>query len=141
VDAVSTAVRDRGAADALGLVLIAPAIIGLALLVIHLGRHVDANAQVRTAAESAAQAAALQRSPGQAVAAATSTATAMLTDPDTCATPAVSTDVSRFVPGGSVTVTVACGVSRRGVEPVVRSSSRRAATAVATVDPYRAVLP
>lgn len=138
---MSATPRDRGAADALGLVLIAPAIIGLALLVVHLGRHVDANAQVRTAAESAAQAAALQRSPGQAVAAATSTATAMLTDPDTCTAPTVAADVSRFVPGGSVTVTVTCGVNRRGVEAVATSSARRAATAVATVDPYRAVLP
>ena len=34
--------RDRGAADALGLVLIAPAVIGLAILVVALGRGVDA---------------------------------------------------------------------------------------------------
>jgi Flp pilus assembly protein TadG len=138
---VSRSTRDRGAADALGLVLIAPAILGLALLVIHLGRQVDANAQVRTAAESAAQAAALQRSSGRATAVAVDTATAMLTDPDTCAAPTVATDTSRFAPGGTVSVTVTCGVSARGVEVVARSGSRRSATAVATVDPYRAVVP
>ena len=59
----SSAGRDRGAAEALGLVLIAPVAIGLALLVVFLSRQVDARAQVRTAAESAAQAAAQERSP------------------------------------------------------------------------------
>ncbi len=134
-------IRDRGAADALGLVVIAPAIIGLALLVIHLGRQVDANAQVRTAAESAAQAAALQRSAGRAEAAAVETATAMLTDPDTCARPSVIVDLGAFAPGGTVRVVVECGVSTRGVEPVASGERRRRAVAVATVDPYRAVVP
>ena len=53
--------HDRGAADALGLVLIAPVMVGLAILVVSLGRGVDSQAQARSAAEAAAQAAVLER--------------------------------------------------------------------------------
>ena len=63
---MSSVRRDRGAADALALVLIAPAVIGLAVLVVMLGRSVDSRAQAQSAAEAAAQAAALERSPGAA---------------------------------------------------------------------------
>jgi Flp pilus assembly protein TadG len=129
--------RDSGASDVLSLVLIAPAMIALALVVIFLGRQVDAQAQVRSAAEAAAQAAALQRSPGQADAAARRTVAAMLVDTDTCLRPQVTVGLSRFVAGGSVSVEVACEVSTRGV--VATGAPRRvfSATAVARLDAYR----
>lgn len=130
--------RDRGAADALALVLLAPASVGLALLVVALGRQVDARAQVRTAAESAAQAAALERSPAAARVAVERVVAAMLTDPDTCSDPTVAVDTSAFAPGGSVVVTVTCRVSDRGVEPVGAGRPVLAATATATIDPLRA---
>lgn len=133
--------RDRGAADVLGVVLLAPAVIGLALLVIFLGRQVDAQAQVRTAAESGAQAAALSRSAPAAADAARRAAAAMLTDADTCTSPRIDVDVSGFAPGGSVAVTVICTVSRRGVEPVTASTRTVRSTATATIDPFRAVTP
>ena len=129
--------RDRGAADALGLVLIAPAVIGLALLVVALGRGVDARAQTRSAAESAAQAAALERSPGAAEAAARRVAAAMLVDHDTCAHPSVSVDTTEFGPGGAVRVTVECHASSRGIEAVQGADRRSAATAVAHIDDFR----
>ena len=44
--------RDRGTADALGLVVLAPFVVGLALLVVWVGRSVDVDAQLRTAAEA-----------------------------------------------------------------------------------------
>ena len=94
--------HDRGAAEALGLVLVAPVAIGLALLVVFLSRQVDSRAQVRTAAESAAQAAAQERSPAAAVAAARQVVDAMLTDPDTCDSPAADVDVTQFGSGGLV---------------------------------------
>lgn len=129
--------RDRGASDALALVLLAPAMIGLALLVVFLGRQVDARAQVRTAAESAAQAAALARDPATAEQAALETVGAMLVDPDTCEAPSVTVDLSAFAPGGSVSVTVTCDVARRGLDPLPVPSVRTSATATAAVDPFR----
>ena len=84
---MSSVRRDRGAADALALVLIAPAVIGLAVLVVMLGRSVDSRAQAQSAAEAAAQAAALERSPAAADAAARRVAEAMLVDHDSCSTP------------------------------------------------------
>ncbi len=136
--------RDRGAADALGLVLIAPAVIGLAILVIALGRGVDARAQVRSAAESAAQAAALERSAGEAVAAANTAARAMLVDDDTCADPAVvvvypsAPPPNAGITSGFVEVTITCGVSNRGIEVVQDGVRDESVTAVATVDFFRA---
>jgi Flp pilus assembly protein TadG len=131
-------VRDRGAADALALVLIAPAAIGLALLVVALGRGVDARAQTHSAAESAAQAAALERSPDAATRAASRVVQAMLVDTDTCPSPNVIVDTAQFRPGGTVRVTVECQPSTRAVEAVQTSSPVLRATAVAHVDEFRA---
>ena len=134
---------DRGAADALGLVLIAPAILGLALLVISLGRGVDATAQVRSAAESAAQAAALERNPTAASAAARRAVEATLGDSSSCDDPSVVTVYPPVPPPGSgidagvVRVTVSCQVSDRGVEVISRPYDE-SVTAVATVDFFRA---
>ena len=69
--------RARGAADALALGLIAAAAIGLAVLDVMLGRSVDSRAPAQSAAEAAAQAAALERSPGAADTAARRVAQAM----------------------------------------------------------------
>jgi Flp pilus assembly protein TadG len=137
------AARDRGAAEALGLVLIAPVAIGLSVLVVFLSRQVDARAQVRTAAESAAQAAAQERSPAAAELAAQQVVAAMLTDPDACASPRVDVDLREFRAGGLVAVTVSCYVSARGIEPIAPSdpespSRKHSATATATIDPFRA---
>lgn len=133
--------RDRGAADALGLVLIGPAVVGLALLVVSLGRGVDATAQVRSAAEAGAQAAALERSGADADAAARRAVGRALATGQTCA----SFDVAVAHPGAlpssgevaSVAVTVTCRVSDRGVEVIGRSYTE-AVTAVATLDTFRA---
>jgi Flp pilus assembly protein TadG len=136
-------VRDRGAADALGLVLIAPAILALALLVISLGRGVDAKAQIRSAAESAAQAAALERDPSAAGEAARRAAESMLADSSTCDEPTVVTVYPPTPPAGAIVnvgvvrVTVTCRVSARGVE-AIRQPYTESATAVATIDFFRA---
>lgn len=131
--------RDQGAADALALALLAPVAVALALLVVFLGRQVDARAQVRSAAESAAQAAALERSPAAAEAAARGVAAVSFVDPDTCVDPEVVVDTSSFVPGGAVAVTIECEVSRRGLGPLDAPRRRFAATATATIDPFRSV--
>ena len=131
--------RDRGAADALGLVVIFPAMLGLALLVLFLGRQVDTRAQVQAAADAAAQAAALSRSPSVAVGAASRAAAAILTDRRACpAGPLVGIDAGSWAPGGRVTVTVSCSPSRAGFEPLTPPARTFTATASAEIDPNRA---
>jgi len=129
---------DRGSSDALGLALMTPAAIGLAVVIIFLGRGVDSRATVQSAAESAAQAAAQERSAGAAMAAAQDVGRAMLVDPSSCASPNVSVDVSDFRPGGQVAVTVTCTVSTDGLELIdPPSGGVNTATAFASIDPLR----
>ena len=131
--------RDRGSADALGLALLAPAAIGLAVVIVFLGRGVDSRATVQGAAEAAAQAAAQERSPAAAVAAAQEVGAAMLVDASSCSLPQVSVDTSTFGPGGRVVVTVSCTVSSAGLELVdPPSTGPTTATAFAAIDPFRA---
>lgn len=130
--------RDSGVANALGLVLIAPASIGLALLVVALGRSVDTDAQLRTAAEAAAQAAALERDVSSAETAAQRLVDDMFANDsickpdrpraDTTYTPESDTRVEPGVmSGGVVTVTVGCPSSNGDdagfTDPVVAYAS------------------
>ena len=128
---------DRGSSDALGAALIAPAAIALALVILFLGRSVDGRATVQSAAESAAQAAAQERSPAAAIAAAEQVGAAMLVDATSCSEPSVVVDTSAFGPGGTVAVTVACTVSAAGLELIDPPAQTSTATAFATIDPYR----
>lgn len=131
--------RDRGEANALGLVLIAPAAIGVALLVLWIGRKVDTEAQVQAATSAAAQSAARQRTADAATAAARTTAAAMLDDATACAGGAtISVDTSQFHPGGSVRVTVACRPSTADVSLLAPRPDALTASASAAIDPYRA---
>lgn len=137
------AVRDRGAADALGLVLIAPVAIGLAVLVVALGRDVDARAQVRSAAAAGAQAAALERNAADADRAAKRVVGAMLIDHDACPAPDVSVDFP-VVPAdgvgiafGTARVTIRCDVSSGGLELVRSERAGEVFTASASVDFFR----
>lgn len=135
--------RDRGAADALGLVLIAPVAIGLAVLVVALGRDVDARAQVRSAAAAGAQAAALERNATDADRAARRVVGAMLVDDDACSDPDVSV-VFPAVPAdevgialGTTQVTIRCDVSSSGLELVRSERAGEVFTASASVDFFR----
>jgi Flp pilus assembly protein TadG len=134
--------RDDGSSDALGLALLTPAAIGLAVVIVFLGRGVDSRATVQSAAESAAQAAAQERSGAAAVAAAEEVGRAMLVDPTSCASPRVLVDLSDFRPGGQVAVTVSCTVSADGLELIdPPSTGAYTATAFAAIDPLRATEP
>jgi len=134
--------RDRGAAEALGLVLLAPAVIGLALLVVSLGRRVESEAQVRTAAEAAAQAAALERTHAAGALAAERVAREMLVNDKTCddLTVSVPNEPGRGVGmrAGLIEVTVRCTQGNDGLEVVQPNDVVQAATAFATVDRFRA---
>ncbi len=130
---------DRGSSDALGLALLTPAAIGLAVVIVFLGRGVDSRATVQSAAESAAQAAAQERSPAAAIGAAEEVGRAMLVDTASCSSPQVRVDVSDFRPGGQVAVTVSCTVSTGGLEVInPPSTGPNVATAFAAIDPLRA---
>jgi len=131
--------RDDGSSDALGLALLTPAALGLAVVIIFLGRGVDSRATVQSAAESAAQAAAQERSGPAAVAAAEEVGRAMLVDPSSCSSPSVAVDLSDFRPGGQVAVTVSCTVSADGLELIdPPSTGPTTAIAFAAIDPLRA---
>jgi hypothetical protein len=130
--------RDRGEANALGLVLIAPVAVALAVLILWIGRKVDADAQVQAASSAAAQAAARQRSPAAAVAAAQSTALLMLTDVKACSGgPKVSIDASLFRAGGEVTVVVACSPQRSDLLVAGPAPATFSASSTASIDTYR----
>ena len=136
---VVTPSSDRGEANALGLVLIAPVAVALAILILWIGRKVDTDAQVQAASSAAAEAAAHQRDPAAAVAAAQSTAALMLTDVTACSSgPAVSIDASQFRPGGEVTVTVACSPRRSDLLLAHPNAATFVASATASIDAYRA---
>jgi Flp pilus assembly protein TadG len=132
--------RDRGAAEALGLVLLAPFVILLAFLVVAMGRSVDSEAQMRTAAEAAAQAGALERSHAAAQSAAERLVSEMMADSFcTDASVAVPSDVSRGVGMGAglIEVTLTCTMGNDGLEAVTQPVTR-SVTAYATVDRFRA---
>ncbi|NNE12710.1 MAG: hypothetical protein HKN41_10775 [Ilumatobacter sp.] len=123
--------------------LVAPVVLMIALLVVSLGRGVDARAQVRSAAESAAQAAALERNQASAAEAASRTVQASLGDSTNCNRPQVVTEFPPEPPPlaavqvGIVRVTVTCEVSDRGIEAVSDPFDEQV-TAVATIDFFRA---
>lgn len=131
--------RDRGSADVLGLVLIFPAALGLAMLVLWLGRQVDTSAQVQAASDAAAQAAARQRDAGQAVTAASTIVNTMLTDVEACSNgPSVTVDTSQWRSGGTVTVTVSCTPATADLRLGGATTRVITGSSTATLDAYRA---
>ncbi|MGD9792048.1 MAG: pilus assembly protein TadG-related protein [Acidimicrobiia bacterium] len=133
---------DRGAAEVVASILIAPVVVAFVVLLFSVGRQVESRASVRTAADSAAQAAARQRDPGAADAAARRTAADMLGDSSTCtADPTVVVDVSDFRPGGIVTVDVTCNTRNDDLVAVAAPPRRFTGHGAAVIDTYRAGTP
>ena len=130
---------DDGSSDALGLALIAPAALGLALVILFLSRGVDSRATAQSAAEAGAQAAAQERTPAAAEAAARSVVGAMLVDDTTCSKPGVVIDASGLGPPAYlVSVTVSCTASTAGLEAIrPPDAGADTYTAFATVDRFR----
>lgn len=130
---------DRGSAEVLGLVLVFPAMLGLAMLVLWLGRQVDTSAQVQAASDAATQAAARQRDAHAAMTAATSVASMMLDDVAACRGGAdVVVDTSAWRPGGSVTVTVSCTPATADLRLVAPTDARPiVGSSTATLDSFR----
>lgn len=133
-------VRDAGNSEALGVVLIFPAILAFAILIIFLGRQVDTVSEVQNAAEAGAQAAARQRTPTAGIAAAEATVKVMLADDVDCAGGAdvALNAAGAWAPGSQVTVTVTCTprTDDLALIPAPKRTLHGASTAL--IDTYRA---
>ena len=122
------------------LVVLVPVLVLFLLIAVALGRYESVRQQVIGAARAAADAAAVVSSPSQAQAAAYLAAGSVVTARWACAGLVVSTDVSRFVPGGVVRVDVTCRIDLSDlVVPGLPGATSVSSVQVATIDPYRAV--
>ena len=131
--------RDERGSATVELVILTPLLILLLLFVVCLGRLAGARIDVSGAAAQAARAASIARSPAAASSFAQQTATSALASQHiTCAHLDVSVDTSDFVPGGSVAVTVSCGVQLSDLTgldlPVTETVANRS---VEPIDTYR----
>jgi Flp pilus assembly protein TadG len=126
---------------AVELVVLTPVLFLLALMMLVFGRVSEARQQVVEAARSGAEAAAVLPDARSGQSGAIQQATLDLFDrTHTCSGGGVSVDVSRFTPGGSVTVVVSCNVDLSELSvPGVPGSTTIRASATAPIDPYRSV--
>lgn len=134
----------RGSASELGTaavetVLVVPVLIVLLLFIVFVGRVGSVPQDVYSAARDASRAASLRGSPTAAVVAAETAASDTLAARSvSCRDLAVKVDTSRFGPGGSVAVEVACTVSLSDVSRLgVPGSKRVSARFVSVIDRYR----
>ena len=130
---------DRGSASA-EVVLLAPVLVLLLVFVaVVVHRGVDARLRLNDTAHQAARAASIERTGVRAAAQARSTAAVALTEAGiTCQSLAVDTDSGGLRPGGTVSVTVTCGVDfGEAVLLGVPGGKRLSATAIEPVDTYR----
>ena len=105
-----TACGDRGSLT-VELIILTPVLLALLAFVVGLGRAADARGRLTGAVRDAARAASLAATPAAATSAAEDTALADLAGAGlACRNPQVSTDTSKFTPGGTVRVTVRCGL-------------------------------
>lgn len=129
---------DRGSA-AVEAAVIAPAFIGLMLLVVFAGRVVNGGNEVESAASAAARAASQMATPVGAAAEAQEVAVASLADSGvTCNPHRVEVDTQQMAPGGSVTVTVTCTTQLGDITLInVPGHHTFEASATEVVDIYR----
>jgi Flp pilus assembly protein TadG len=130
--------RDRGSATA-ELVLVTPFLVLLLLFAVAAGRLVQARLDVDSAAQQAARAASLARTPGAASAQATQVAQAALAGQSVTCNPAVITpDTSDFIPGGRVSVQVSCTVRLSDLSLLhLPGSTTLTSTFTSPIDVYR----
>jgi Flp pilus assembly protein TadG len=133
-------VTDAGSI-AVELVVLTPVLFVLALMTVAFGRVSEARQQVVEAARAGAQAAAvLPDAPSAQAGAAQLAVLDLFSRTHTCSASAVAVDVTRFTPGGSVTVQVTCNVNLSDLSvPGVPGSTTLRASATAPIDPYRSV--
>lgn len=121
------------------LVLVAPVFLTMLLLVVGLGRIVEAEGRVQGAARDAARAASLERSATLAAEAASRAAAVNLAERGvSCASFDVTVDTTQFRPGGHVGVTVTCASDLSGLAlSGLPGSKTLQADATAPLEQYR----
>lgn len=128
--------RDSGTTS-IELVLVAPVFLAVLLLVVGLGRIVEAEGRVQGAARDAARAASLARTGTLAEQAARAAASQNLTERSvSCSSFGVTVDTADFRPGGSVSVSCAASLSGLGLSGLPGSRTLSAA-ATAPLEIYR----
>ena len=132
---------DRGSVAA-EITMITPLLIMLLVFVaVVVHRGVDARLRLDDAAHQAARAASLQRNAFAAATAARSTAQSALADAGiVCRSVQVRTNTARLVPGGTVTVTLTCGIDL-GDALILGVARQRVVSSTASepVDTWRSV--
>jgi hypothetical protein len=137
------AVRDDRGTMALEMVLLTPLMMTFILVLVGLGRVVEAQSQVDGAARDAARAASLSRTRAAAQANATDAAASTLTDPQDkkhwCqGAPDTVVDFSQWRRGGQVSVAVHCEVDLTGLSLAgFLPSPTMTGTATAPIDTLR----
>lgn len=130
--------RERGS-TALELVLLSPVLLLVLMLVVGIGRLVDARERVADAAYQAARAATLTLTAPAAEQAATSAAASALSGAGvTCAAMNVTADVGNLTPGSTVSISVTCTVSWAGITGISFGGHQSVtASATSVVDEFR----
>ena len=129
----------RGGA-AVELTLLTPVFLLFLLLVVGLGRVVDARIQIDDAAHAAARAASLAATPAAASQAASATAAQALSGAGvTCSPMQVTANVGDLAPGSSATVTISCTVPLANISglDVMPGHETVTSTFSSVVDTYR----
>lgn len=135
-------VRGEGGTMTVELVLLTPLLLALLAFVLGLGRAADARGRLTGAARDAARAASLSPTPAAASAAARDTALADLQGAGLeCTRPQVSTDTRQFRPGGTVSVTIRCGLDLSDlVVSGLPGRTTLTATSAAPLDTYSSTI-
>jgi Flp pilus assembly protein TadG len=123
------------------MVVITPVLFVLVLILVVFGQVSEAHQQVVEAARAGAEAAAVLPTQESAQSGGPETAAiGVFGQTHTCDDVRITTDVSNFKPGGTVSVTVVCQVDLSDLSiPGVPGTTTVQATAVAPIDPYRSV--
>lgn len=127
--------REGGQAT-LELLIVVPVLIALLSLVVYAAKLPAAQGHVAAAAQTAARAATTAHDPGAARTVAVITATAALAGQQpACNQPSVNVDLTRFAPGGVVTVSVTCTVDQHDLGLIAPVGTRQlTATFTSPVD-------
>ena len=124
-------------------VVLVPVIMAFALLAFGLGRFETTRTDLVGLSREGAEAASVMPSSTQASAAASLVGSSGSSGiGDACSSVTVHTDTSRFVPGGSVGVTLRCDFDLSSLgTPGLSGSDEITVHQLAPIDPYRAVTP
>lgn len=138
---------DRGTSDrgtlALELAIMTPVLVAFMMLMVGVGRIVNAQSQVDSAARDAVRDASIARSAGEAQSRAVAAAQASLNNHTWCqGGPSTLTDTSAWAPGGRVSVTVTCDADLGGLSLIgLPGAKQMTGRATAPLDTFRRTEP